>query len=64
MDTTEAELRGFAGFDYVYINFTHFDTKRYTERKFDDCEVLMGMDIATVVLHEYSHIRIRQVNLE
>lgn len=61
VDLTETDLRGFSGFHWVYINFAHFDCKLYKQRKFPDCNVLVALDVVTLVLHEYAHVRIRQV---
>ncbi|XP_037032958.1 uncharacterized protein LOC119071939 [Bradysia coprophila] len=60
IDLIKTELRGFSGFDWVYINLGHFDAKRYKHRKSRDCDVLVALDVVTLVIHEYAHVRIRQ----
>lgn len=58
------ELRGFAGMNCVHINVNHFKMRmlqlssKFSTLQRDDAVLI---DIATVTLHEYAHIRIRQV---
>lgn len=68
VDTTEEELRGFAGINCVYINEVYFNLKTFQLQHIaalsaEEIENIMLMDVATVTLHEYSHVRIRQVDL-
>lgn len=56
------ELRGFSGLNSIFINVSHFNPKMLANKNFVDIENVMKMDIATVSLHEYAHVRIRQVN--
>lgn len=63
--TTKAlDLRGFAGINCIYINEKHFKLRMLQlSDKFSDVQkkTAVLIDIATVALHEYSHVRIRQV---
>lgn len=67
VDTREEELRGFAGINCVYINEGCFKLKAFQlhneSQSADDIENILLMDVVTVTLHEYSHVRIRQVEL-
>lgn len=57
-------LRGFTGFNEIFINVDHFADK------FDafkgDIEILQliaKIDIISVAIHEYSHVKIRKVKI-
>lgn len=57
-------VRGFAGFDEIFINADHF------RRKFDSFDgtveqlrLLAKMDIISVTLHELAHVMIRKVRM-
>lgn len=51
-------LRGFSGLNTLYINKRHFDEKSSVMEN-----NLILVDIATVVVHELAHVRIRTVLL-
>lgn len=53
------ELRGFSGFNTIYINKTHFDITLRINKDFP-IEILW-MDIVSVTLHQFLNVRMRQV---
>lgn len=68
VDTKEDELRGFVAIDCVCINQGHFNLKtfqlnRSTELSNTEKQNILLIDIATLTIHEYAHIRARQVGL-
>lgn len=57
-------IRGFAGVNTVYVNANHFMQNLNDFRFIKDHEYLdliMKVDIITLILHEYSHIKLRKV---
>lgn len=63
-------LRGFAGIGAVFFNREHFYEKlKVHEAKLNDVEfnrkveLTMKMDIIALAVHEVSHVRLRQVNV-
>lgn len=63
--TTEFELRGFAGINEIFINSTYFKAEqiKLSLAMLPNKENVILMDILTVVIHVYAHIRARQVRL-
>lgn len=58
------EIRGFAGVNTVYVNANHFLQNLNDFRSIVDDEYLdliMKVDVINLILHEYSHIKLRKV---
>lgn len=63
-ESEELQLRGFSGVNQVFVNGKHFQMRILQQsQKLSTAhkETAVLVDIATVALHEYSHVRIRQV---
>ncbi|KAG4068857.1 hypothetical protein HA402_005005 [Bradysia odoriphaga] len=63
----EIFLRGFVGIDTIFINETHFTSNAFQLHLMHigtsaEKQKLLLMDIATVVLHELAHIRVRKID--
>lgn len=58
-------MRGFAGVNRVYINYNHFDVKLRdsTEIESDWLRTLIDIDVITLTLHEFGHVKFRKVFL-
>lgn len=64
----ENALRGFTGMNVVYINERYFKTKAFDLSLHSvgtaaEKNKILLIDIATVCIHELSHVKIRQVAL-
>ncbi|XP_037045202.1 uncharacterized protein LOC119080752 isoform X2 [Bradysia coprophila] len=58
VSTEVMDLRGFSGFNTIYINKNHFDGKVNSPQWSSD---LILIDVVTVTVHELAHVRCRQV---
>lgn len=56
------EIRGFSGINDVFINKDHFIKKYGTNEA--DLKAVGKMDIITISVHEFAHVRLRQVCAE
>lgn len=64
-------LRGFSGINSVYFNKQHFFEKRQiheSKMKEDvtfrnNVNLMLKIDIIALAIHEFSHVRLRQVNI-
>ncbi|KAG4077183.1 hypothetical protein HA402_016170 [Bradysia odoriphaga] len=61
--TFEFELRGFCGINIIYVNSTYFKNRRFQLglTQLPETDKILVIDILTVVIHEYAHIRARQI---
>ncbi|KAG4071921.1 hypothetical protein HA402_006082 [Bradysia odoriphaga] len=63
--TKEPDIRGFAGMNEIFINFGYFNVQKTHINCYELAESLKSnlllIDIATCVIHEYAHVRARQV---
>lgn len=58
------ELRGFAGFNEIYIHVSHFQDK--IDKFSGDVEILQlicKIDLISLAIHELSHVKIRKVSI-
>lgn len=65
--STQCDLRGFSGIDEIFLNAYYFNKKMadLSAAKIINPDVLnqfIAMDIVTCAIHEYAHVRIRQVS--
>lgn len=61
----DTDLRGFAGINKVFLNASHFTKKKkdyleYTDINPEVLDLLLLIDIISVVIHEYSNIKLRK----
>lgn len=63
--TGESRLRGFSGINQVVINRAYFrvEKTKLVESGMVEQDNVLLIDVATVCIHEYAHIRTRQVRL-
>lgn len=59
----DTRLRGFAGVNVIYINADHFTQNKDTFKTLDESlfGVVMKVDIITLIIHAFSHLKLRQV---
>lgn len=62
MENVATVVRGFSGFDEIFINATHF-RKKFNSFEGDEglLQLLAKMDIISLALHEFAHVMIRKV---
>lgn len=58
VSTAVTTLRGFSGYNTVYINKDHFDEKVNKPQWSNE---LVLVDVVTVTVHELAHVRSRKV---
>lgn len=63
MENITSYVRGFSGFDEIFVNAESFQKKFDSFEGDDDTflRLLAKMDIISVVIHEFAHIIIRKV---
>lgn len=58
------ELRGFAGFDEIYIHAAHFQDKIDTfPGDVELLQLICKIDVISLSIHELSHIKMRKVSI-
>lgn len=55
-------LRGFSGLGDIYINETHFHDNFLANEYDERAASISKIDIITIAMHEYAHVRLRQVH--
>lgn len=64
VSSTLTPLRGFAGIGQIYINYKHFSEKRCDLTHLAtgvEKDKLILLDIISLAIHEFAHVKIRQV---
>lgn len=57
-------LRGFSGYDNIFINAEHFQQKfDLFKGNVEQLQLLAKMDIISVTIHELAHVMIRKVRI-
>lgn len=63
VENMTSTLRGFSGRDEIFINTDHFREKiDGFKGDLQLLQILAKIDIISVVLHEFAHVKIRKVN--
>lgn len=64
VENAAQELRGFVGFNVIYVHSSHFQTKIDSYKGDDDLlDSILKIDLICLAIHELSHIRIRKVSI-
>lgn len=63
----DSNLRGFAGINTIYLNAYHFQLNEFKYKNLDKelFHIVSKVDIISLAIHEFSHVRLRMVwNME